>query len=88
MIILSKIVRRQCRGMMYGIFGASGSIGAIIGLSLFKALYNSWKPLAMYGAIIFVSGILIIIMLVTRIGKEPYVERPKMLRETYVGVQL
>jgi len=36
MIILSKTVRRECRGAMYGITSANGAIGGFSGLTLGK----------------------------------------------------
>ena len=40
MIILSKTVRRECRGIMYGISSAIGALGALAGLTLGKAYLN------------------------------------------------
>ena len=36
MIILSKTVRRECRGAMYGIVSAFGAIGGLSGLTIGK----------------------------------------------------
>lgn len=36
MIIISKIVRRECRGAMYGIYSAFGAAGGLSGVTLGK----------------------------------------------------
>ena len=40
LIVLSKTVRRECRGLMFGIFTSSGALGSFSGLTLGTWLRN------------------------------------------------
>lgn len=79
MIILSKTVRRECRGAMYGIFASSGSFGALLSLKIGGYLYYEKGPEYMYFACITLSLLTCVLILVSRIGTDPYFVKPKTL---------
>lgn len=61
---------------MYGIFSASGALGALLGLKVGTLLYNYKCPEAMYGVCISLAMFTFLVILVSRIGRDPYFVKP------------
>lgn len=76
MIILSKTVRRECRGAMYGITSAFGALGGFSGLSLGKLCRELIAYESLY-ALEMVFGLIVILSIyISKIYKDKIFERP------------
>ena len=76
MIILSKTVRRECRGAMYGITSAHGAIGGFSGLTLGKYAREQIGVESLYAIEMIFTVIVILSISFSRIYKDKIFERP------------
>ena len=70
MIILSKTVRRECRGVMYGISSATGAIGALSGLILGRTVQVWMNNRSIYVVKMFLSLNMILMIYFSKIYKD------------------
>jgi len=76
MIIISKIVRRECRGAMYGIYSAFGATGGLSGVTLGK-WSREWIGFgSLYLLEIILCLIILVVILFSKIYKDKQFERP------------
>jgi nitrate/nitrite transporter NarK len=71
MIIISKIVRRECRGAMYGIYSTFGAIGGLSGITLGKFS----RRLIGFGSLYLLEMILIIVIICFILGSKLYQDK-------------
>ncbi len=70
MVIISKIVRRECRGAMYGIYSAFGGLGGLSGVTLGK-YSRMWIGMpSLYLMEILICVGIILAILVSRLYKD------------------
>ncbi|CDW86857.1 UNKNOWN [Stylonychia lemnae] len=81
MIILSKTVRRECRGAMYGITSACGAIGGFSGLSLGRISREMIGIESLYALEILFASIIIISIYMSRIYEDKIFERPLQFKK-------
>lgn len=87
MIILSKTVRRECRGAMYGIVSACGAFGGFSGLTLGKMVREYIDSECLYALEILFGIVMIVSIYFSGIHRDRIFERPlkykkKILRLT------
>lgn len=70
MIILSKTVRRECRGAMYGICSACGAFGALLGLTVGKLVHDVTGFESIYIVEMSLSLITILMIFLSKIYKD------------------
>lgn len=80
MIILSKTVRRECRGAMYGICSACGALGALLGLTIGKYVHDMTGFESIYIVEMSITLITIIAIFLSKIYKDRQFERPTRFR--------
>lgn len=92
MIILSKTVRRECRGAMYGVVTAFGALGAFIGVTLGSFVHDKTTRESLFLGEMVIASSLILIIFFSKIYKDREFERPARYeikkRITIKGIQL
>lgn len=70
MIILSKTVRRECRGAMYGVVSAFGSLGAYIGVTLGKYVHGRTTQDSIYLGEMVIVFLIILLLIISELYKD------------------
>lgn len=81
MIILSKTVRRECRGAMYGICSAFGAIGGFSGLTLGKLTREILANESLYALEMILALVVIMLIYISKIYKDKSFERPMQYKK-------
>jgi nitrate/nitrite transporter NarK len=76
MIILSKTVRRECRGAMYGICCAFGAMGGFSGLTLGKYARSLTDNESLYALEMALALLVITLITFSKLYKAQEFERP------------
>ena len=90
MLILSKTVRRECRGAMYGVVTAFGALGALIGVTLGGVIHGHTTRESLFLGEMFIATTLIGLIFFSKIYKDREFERPARYEKklTIKGIQL
>ena len=81
MIILSKTVRRECRGAMYGIVSANGAIGGLSGLTMGKIVREYLESECLYAAEILLAVVVIVSIYYSGIQRDNVFDRPLQFKK-------
>ena len=81
LIILSKTVRRECRGLMFGIFTSSGALGSFSGLTLGKWLRDYINYNSLFLSEMALCLMMVALILITKIYEDKQFERPMKFKQ-------
>jgi hypothetical protein len=75
MIILSKTVRRECRGAMYGVCASVGALGAISGLKFGSLIHDNYEGTSANIISIILILTMVVVLFLSKIYTIPYLPR-------------
>mmetsp|Transcript_11384 Transcript_11384/g.11401 ORF Transcript_11384/g.11401 Transcript_11384/m.11401 type:complete len:95 (-) Transcript_11384:41-325(-) len=85
MTILSKIVRRECRGAMYGICASSGALGGVTAIGIGYLISSEYFVINPNAISICLILTLIVVFYLARINEMQYLPRPSLQKRKSVG---